>query len=401
MAQKRKFEENEDSIVPPTKYRKVSDLGNPVLKVKKLTEHATIPTKGSALAAGYDLVSAYDLVIPARGKALAKTDIAMAIPEGCYGRIAPRSGLAWKHHIDIGAGVIDADYRGNVGVVMFNLADKEFQVTKGMRIAQLILERYEWKSEIKEVDDLDETVRGSGGYGSTGLLAKKLESQAKISDDKVQVNGGENKDMAQKRKFEETADTIVPPTKYRKVSDSENPVLKVKKLSEHATIPTKGSVLAAGYDLVAAYDLEIPARGKALAKTDIAMAIPEGCYGRIAPRSGLAWKHHIDIGAGVIDADYRGNVGVVMFNLADKEFKVTKGMRIAQLILERYEWRSEIKEVNDLDETVRGSGGYGSTGLLAKKLESQAKISDDKVQVNGGENKEESKEAEQQPIETK
>lgn len=134
------------------------------------------------MAAGYDLVSAYDLVIPARGKALAKTDIAMAIPEGCYGRIAPRSGLAWKHHIDIGAGVIDADYRGNVGVVMFNLADKEFQVTKGMRIAQLILERYEWKSEIKEVDDLDETVRGSGGYGSTGLLAKKLESQATITN---------------------------------------------------------------------------------------------------------------------------------------------------------------------------------------------------------------------------
>ena len=62
-----------------------------MLAVKKLTENATIPAKGSRLAAGYDLVSAYDLVIPARGKALAKTDIAMAIPEGCYGRIAPRS----------------------------------------------------------------------------------------------------------------------------------------------------------------------------------------------------------------------------------------------------------------------------------------------------------------------
>eukprot|EP01084_Bolivina_argentea_P250673 420101_1 len=117
MAQKRKLE-NETADYPPTKYRKV-DSSMPVFKIKKLTENAVIPSKGSLMSAGYDLYSGYDVLIPARGKALAKTDIAMAIPEGCYGRIAPRSGLAWKHHIDIGAGVIDADYRGNVGVVMF------------------------------------------------------------------------------------------------------------------------------------------------------------------------------------------------------------------------------------------------------------------------------------------
>merc|ERR1712154_315264 len=159
---------------PPTKQRKLSQEKEsaPTLFIKKLSSNATIPTKGSKLAAGFDLVSAYNVIIPSRGKALVKTDIAMAIPEGCYGRIAPRSGLAWKHHIDIGAGVVDADYRGNVGVVMFNLSDKQFNVEKGMRIAQLILERYEWKSEIKEVDDLDDTVRGSGGYGSTGMTTK-------------------------------------------------------------------------------------------------------------------------------------------------------------------------------------------------------------------------------------
>eukprot|EP01084_Bolivina_argentea_P184446 318104_1 len=172
MSQKRKLENTEEST-PPSKYRKVSELDPrvPSLRVKKLTDNAVIPNKGSKLAAGFDLVSAYDLVIPARGKALAKTDIAMAIPEGCYGRIAPRSGLAWKHMIDIGAGVIDADYRGNVGVVMFNLSDNEFKVEKGMRVAQLILERHEWRAEIEEVDDLDDTQRGSGGYGSTGLKA--------------------------------------------------------------------------------------------------------------------------------------------------------------------------------------------------------------------------------------
>ena len=159
--------------------KRVADNVLPSLKIKKLSENATVPTKGSDLAAGYDLVSAMDVTIPPRGKALAKTDIAMAIPHGCYGRIAPRSGLAWKHHIDIGAGVIDADYRGNVGVVMFNLADKEFKVEKGMRIAQLILERYEWNAVIEEVDDLDDTVRGSGGYGSTGMKVDTKEDAPK------------------------------------------------------------------------------------------------------------------------------------------------------------------------------------------------------------------------------
>jgi|UniRef100_A0A7S4GIN2 dUTP pyrophosphatase len=139
-----------------------------LLQVKKLTEHAIIPQRGSKHAAGYDLSSAYDLVVPARGKALVKTDCAMAIPEGTYARIAPRSGLAWKHHIDIGAGVVDYDYRGNVGVVMFNHADSDFEVKRGDRVAQLILERI-ITPEVSEVQELPDTERGSGGFGSTGI----------------------------------------------------------------------------------------------------------------------------------------------------------------------------------------------------------------------------------------
>ena len=91
----------------------------------------------------------------------------MAIPEGTYGRVAPRSGLAAKHHLDVGAGVIDADYRGPVGVVMFNLGQTDYPVKKGDRIAQLILEKI-LMAEIEEVDDLDDTERGEGGFGSTG-----------------------------------------------------------------------------------------------------------------------------------------------------------------------------------------------------------------------------------------
>ena len=132
-----------------------------------------MPTRGSPLAAGLDLHSAYDGTVPARGKALLKTDLAIAVPPGTYGRVAPRSGLAWKHSIDVGAGVIDADYRGNVGVILFNLSDEPFVVKAGDRVAQLILERIVEPEGVVEVAELDETVRGGGGFGSTGVAATK------------------------------------------------------------------------------------------------------------------------------------------------------------------------------------------------------------------------------------
>lgn len=111
--------------------------------------------------------SAYDYTVPAKGKELVKTDIQIEVPEGCYGRVAPRSGLAVKNFIDVGAGVIDEDYRGNVGVVLFNHSDNAFEIKKGDRIAQLICERITYP-EVVEVDTLTDTVRGAGGFGSTG-----------------------------------------------------------------------------------------------------------------------------------------------------------------------------------------------------------------------------------------
>merc|ERR1711915_43592 len=143
-------------------------MGSDVLEVAKLSENATIPTRGSPRAAGYDLYSAEAVKIPARGKGLVKTDIQIKVPSGTYGRIAPRSGLAWKNHIDIGAGVVDEDYRGNVGVVMFNHADAEFSIKAGDRIAQLVCERIAYP-ELEELQSLDETERGEGGFGSTGV----------------------------------------------------------------------------------------------------------------------------------------------------------------------------------------------------------------------------------------
>ncbi len=102
------------------------------------------------------------------------------------------------------------------------------------------------------------------------------------------------------------------------------------------------------------------------------MQIPIGNYGRIAPRSGLAAKNFIDVGAGVIDSDYRGEVKVLLFNFSEEEFKVNVGDRIAQLIVEKYT-RTEIEEVQDLSESERGAGGFGSTGVALKDQKEDGK----------------------------
>lgn len=141
-----------------------------------------------------------------------------------------------------------------------------------------------------------------------------------------------------------------------------NTKLLIKKLSEFATIPSKGSKYAAGYDLYAAYDYTIKARGKEMVKTDLQISVPPGTYGRIAPRSGLAWKNSIDTGAGVIDFDYRGPVNVILFNFGDQDFEIKRGDRIAQLVCEKIEY-PEIEEVGDLENTDRGANGFGSTGV--------------------------------------
>ncbi|KAK4695906.1 dUTP pyrophosphatase, partial [Lecanoromycetidae sp. Uapishka_2] len=140
---------------------------SPPLLVKKLSDKAKAPTRGSAFAAGYDIYSAKECTIPKRGKGLVDTDISIAVGEGCYGRIAPRSGLAVKHFIDTGAGVIDSDYRGQVKVLLFNHSEVDFEIKEGDRIAQLVIERI-YTPDVLVVEELDESVRGAGGFGSTG-----------------------------------------------------------------------------------------------------------------------------------------------------------------------------------------------------------------------------------------
>lgn len=151
-------------------------------------------------------------------------------------------------------------------------------------------------------------------------------------------------------------------------------MLKVKLLSAFAKAPSMGSIGAAGADIRSAYAYIVKGRSRQLCKTDISIVLPEGTYGRLASRSGLSAKHGIEVGAGVIDQDYEGPLGVILHNHSDIDFKVDPGDRIAQLILEKYEkiecivTEDHLKNSNavftseSVNQKPRGAQGYGSTG---------------------------------------
>ena len=125
-------------------------------------------------------------------------------------------------------------------------------------------------------------------------------------------------------------------------------------------------------------------------KTGLSLSFPSGLYARIAPSSGLALKKFIDVGAGVVDADYRGEVGVVLFNHGDQDFEVKMGDRIAQLILEKIS-TPKVEEVSALEDTVCGTGGFGSTGV--KKVNDTGSSSDKKNETGKNERTGEQKES--------
>jgi dUTP pyrophosphatase len=140
----------------------------------------------------------------------------------------------------------------------------------------------------------------------------------------------------------------------------------VKKIKEEAVLPTRGSVHSAGIDLYSCLDKPIIVfpRERVLIQTGIIIAIPNGLYGAIYPRSGLALSHGITVlnTPGVIDSDYRGEIKCIVVNLSDTAFEITNKMKIAQLIIQEYK-SVQWQETNNLSETDRGSKGFGSTGV--------------------------------------
>lgn len=136
---------------------------------KHLSKYATVPHRATSQSAGLDLSSAYDVIIPKNGRAVVLTDLALKMPENCYGRIVSRSGLALKHGILVGAGVIDRDYTGNISVILFNHSDKDFFVKRGDRIAQIICEQILYPKLYEIVSKFEKTERNSEGFGSSGV----------------------------------------------------------------------------------------------------------------------------------------------------------------------------------------------------------------------------------------
>jgi dUTP diphosphatase len=139
------------------------------LRVKRLTASAVLPTYAKPGDSGLDLHSAVDLTLPPGESRLVQTGIAIELPPGTEAQVRPRSGLARQHAVTVlnAPGTIDEGYRGEVGVLLINHGRVEFQVTSGMRIAQLVVQR-RLEVQVVESGDLSSTERGAGGFGSTG-----------------------------------------------------------------------------------------------------------------------------------------------------------------------------------------------------------------------------------------
>ncbi len=143
-------------------------------------------------------------------------------------------------------------------------------------------------------------------------------------------------------------------------------LLKILKLHESAIIPKYEHPNDAGLDLVSIDELELPSGESRLIHTGISIELPQGTEAQIRPRSGLALKYQITVlnTPGTVDEGYRGEIGVILINHGKSSFQVTKGMKIAQMVITPVV-RVDVEEVNSLSLTSRGNGGFGSTGITA------------------------------------
>jgi dUTP pyrophosphatase len=142
------------------------------IKYKKLSQNATAPESSSEDDAGYDLFAAHDGCMSGGGRGIIKTNISIELPEGYYGQLEGRSGLAVKSGIAVLGGIIDPNYRGDIGVILVNLDnEKTFVYKKGDKICQMVIKPY-IKPQMIEADELSATDRGEKGFGSSGERAK-------------------------------------------------------------------------------------------------------------------------------------------------------------------------------------------------------------------------------------
>ena len=158
-----------NNIVSETNITKLQTM---IIKFKKLNKNAIIPEYKTDLSAGFDLnvlLEEGEYILKKEEIKLFKTGLAMSLPKGYEAQIRSRSGLSLKNGVIVlnSPGTVDADYRGEIGIILMNCGSEDYKIENGDRIAQMVIAKYE-KADIEIVDELDETERGNGGFGSTG-----------------------------------------------------------------------------------------------------------------------------------------------------------------------------------------------------------------------------------------
>jgi len=279
------------------------------LCVQKLDPAAILP-KQEPNSVGWDLFAFEETVIPPNKLAtMVKTKVKISVPHGSYGRIASKYNLSTNHNIEVGAGVIDPGYQGEILVVLRNLSAYSYTVKPREPIAQLILERASFV-DIREI---------------------KSQNQAEVVND--------NKERAK--------------------------CLCVEKMHPEAFLPVR-AYESVGWDLFAFENTTIaPSCATTNVKTMLKISMPYGTYGRIASKSGMSVKHNVEVAAGVIHPSNKKEIIVTLRNFSDVPLYITAGEKIAQLILERVAF-VDVKEVKNIEDlfgsSKRGAGGFGSSG---------------------------------------
>lgn len=179
------------------------------LLIVKACPDVVTPSYGSSCAAGLDISSYGSHTIPSKSRMLIPTGLriqwveedGLEKPDEYYLRLAPRSGLSVKNSIDIGAGVIDYDYRGDVKVLLINNSDKDFVINHGDRIAQAILEKCKKFNKIELVEQLTDTVRGEGGFGSTGISSQSTQPTNIVRESQITTEPTDNKKSKKTKKI--------------------------------------------------------------------------------------------------------------------------------------------------------------------------------------------------------
>ena len=210
-------------------------FSEPKLYIKYNNKYAQMPYRATKESAGLDLFSCDDGIIEAHSKKMIDIGISIKIPIGYYGRIAPRSGLTIKNSIDVGAGVIDSDYRGNVSLILFNHGDEKFIFKKCDKLAQLIIEKIALVNVVT-LTSLDYTERGVRGFGSTGI--SNLNIGINYNGNQENYSSEDDKETFEEETIEE--ETIEEETIEKETVEEET--IEEETIEEENTIKEKNTI---------------------------------------------------------------------------------------------------------------------------------------------------------------